>query len=55
MDPVLFLVASMLAAIVLGPIFGAESRPAFLRPDRRPRSFAHSMRPSDWEPSEFER
>ncbi len=55
MDPVIFLLAAMLAAIVFGPIFGAESRPGFLRPDRKPRPFAGSMRPSDWEPTEFER
>ncbi len=24
-------------AVLLAPIFGAESRPAFLRPDRKPR------------------
>jgi hypothetical protein len=39
MDPalVIFLGTTMFAIIVLGPIFGAESRPAFLRPDRKPR------------------
>ena len=55
MDPVIFLLAAMLAAIVFGPIFGAESRPGFLRPDRKPHPFAGSLRPDDWEPSEFER
>ena len=55
MDPVTFLLAAMLAAIVFGPILGAESRPGFLRPDRKPQPFAGSMRADDWEPSEFER
>jgi hypothetical protein len=49
MDPVVFLVAVMLGAIVLSPILGAESRPGFLRPDRKPRPMASSMRPSEWD------
>jgi hypothetical protein len=53
MDPALLLLVLMLVAIVLGPIFGAESRPGFLRPDRKPRPMVGSMRPSDWPPSEF--
>jgi hypothetical protein len=55
MDPVIFLVVSMLVAIVFGPIFGAESRRGFARPDRKVRPMVSSMPPSDWPPSEFER
>ena len=55
MDPVVFVVAILFGAIVLSSILGAESRPGFLRPDRKPRQFAGSMRPSDWPPSEFGR
>jgi hypothetical protein len=50
MDPLFFvLIAILLATIVLGPIFGAESRPGFLRPDRKARPMVSSMRPSDWD------
>jgi hypothetical protein len=60
MDPVIFLVAVMLGTIVLSPILGADSRPEWRRPDRRPdrRSSsrgAGSLRPEDWDPSEFQR
>jgi hypothetical protein len=55
MDPVIFLKAAMLTAIVFGPILGAESRPGFRRPDRKPRPAGGPMRPSDWPPSKFER
>ena len=35
---------------------GAENRPEWLRPDRKPPfRMAGSMRPEDWERSEFER
>ena len=49
-----------LTFIVLVPLLstflGAESRPAFLRVDRKPEPpFAGSMRPEDWPRSEFER
>jgi hypothetical protein len=56
MDPlVIFFVAFFFIAIVLAPIFGAESRPDFLRPDRKARPMVGSMRPSDWEkPSGWE-
>jgi hypothetical protein len=49
-----------LAFLVLVPLLStflaAESRPAFLRVDRK-REFGvvGSMRPEDWPPSEFER
>jgi hypothetical protein len=50
MDPLFFfLIAMLTASIVLGPIFGAESRPAFRRPDRKARSMLGPMRPSDWD------
>jgi hypothetical protein len=50
----------LLAYIVLVPVLstflGAESRPAFLRVDRKPEPpAAGSMRPEDWPPTEFER
>jgi hypothetical protein len=49
-----------LAFLVLVPalstFLAAESRPAFLRVDRKPEHPAvGSMRPEDWPPSEFER
>jgi hypothetical protein len=37
----------MVAVIVLAPILGAESRPAFLRPDRKPRPMTGPMQ-NDW-------
>ncbi len=50
----------ILAFIVLVPalstFLGAESRPDFLRVDRRDRfRMSGSMDPKDWPPSEFER
>jgi hypothetical protein len=50
----------MMAFVVLVPllstVFGAESRPEWLRLDRKPRvRTVGSMRPEDWPPSEFER
>jgi hypothetical protein len=50
----------LLAYIVLVPalstFLGAESRPDFLRVDRRQRfRVVGSMRPEDWPPSEFKR
>jgi hypothetical protein len=49
-----------LAFLVLVPVLstflGAESRPAFLRVDRKPEfRVVDSMRPEDWPRSEFER
>jgi hypothetical protein len=60
MDPVIFLVAVMLGTIVLSPIHGADSRPDRRRPDRLPERRtssrgAGSLRPEDWDPSEFQR
>jgi hypothetical protein len=57
MDPfIIFLIAGTLGTILLSPILGAESRPDWLRPDRKS-SFriAGSMRPGEWEPREFGR
>jgi hypothetical protein len=52
----IILIAVMLYAIVGGPLFGAESRPGWLRVDRKPRSrMSGSMRPEDWPLSEFKR
>jgi hypothetical protein len=50
----------LLAFIVLVPVLstflGVESRPDFLRVDRKSRfRMAGTMRPEDWPPSEFER
>ena len=46
----------LLFVVIAGPLFGAESRPAWLNVDHRP-SFrmVGSMRPEDWPPSEFKR
>jgi hypothetical protein len=52
----IILIAVMLFVIVVGPRFDAESRPGWLRVDRKPRSpMSGSMRPEDWPPSEFKR
>jgi hypothetical protein len=52
----LILVVVMLVVIVGGPLIGAESRPAWLNVDRKPRfRMIGSMRPEDWPPSEFKR
>ena len=50
----------ILAYIVLVPLLstflGAEGRPGFRRPERKPEfRFSGSMRSKDWPPSEFER
>jgi hypothetical protein len=45
----IFLAAALLVTIVLGPIFGAESRPGFLRPDRKLRPMIGTLRPSEWD------
>jgi hypothetical protein len=52
----IILIAVMLFVVVAGPLFGADSRPAWLRVDRKPRlRMSGSMRPEDWPPSEFKR
>jgi hypothetical protein len=51
----IFLITTLLATIVLGPIFGAESRPAFRRPDRKARAMVGPMRPSDWDKQGWDR
>jgi hypothetical protein len=49
-------VAFIVLVPVLSTFLAAESRPAFLRVDRKPDFRAvDSMRPEDWPPSEFER
>jgi hypothetical protein len=46
----IFFTAMVLGTIVLAPFFGAESRPDFIRPDRKARRFTFgSMKPSDWQ------
>jgi hypothetical protein len=47
--------AFLVVVPVLSMFFGAESRPAFLRVDRKPHPVVGSMRPEDWPPTEFER
>jgi hypothetical protein len=48
--------AFLVVVPVLSVFLGAESRPAFLRVDRKPEVPASgSMRPEDWPPTEFER
>lgn len=46
----------LLFVVIAGPLFGAESRPAWRNVNRKP-SFrmVGSMRPEDWPPSEFKR
>ena len=46
----------LLFVVIAGPLFGADSRPAWRNVDRRA-SFrmVGSMRPEDWPPSEFKR
>ena len=46
----------LLFVVIAGPLFGAESRPAWRNVDSKP-SFrmVGSMRPEDWPPSEFKR
>ena len=43
----IFIIALILGTIVLAPVFGAESRPLFLRPDLKPRGGWTPARP--WE------
>ena len=49
MDPVaIFVVAMLLIAIVLGPKYGAEDRPAFKDPNVKPRAMVSPMRVGEW-------
>jgi hypothetical protein len=42
----------LLFVVIAGPLFGAESRPAWRDVDRKPRfRMVGSMRPEDWPPS----
>ena len=41
----IFIIALFLGTIVLAPVFGAESRPLFLRPDLKPRGGWSPARP----------
>ena len=51
MEPaVIFLVAMLLIAIVLGPKYGAEDRPAFKHPDVKPRAVVGSNDVGSWRP-----
>jgi hypothetical protein len=40
--------AMVLGTIVLSPFFGVESRPDFLRPDRKARRMVIPLRASEW-------
>ena len=52
----LILAAALLFAAIGGPLFGAESRPAWRNVDRKPKfRMVGSMRPEDWPPSDFKR
>jgi hypothetical protein len=55
MDPIaLIFTAMVIGTIVLSPFFGAESRPEFLRPNRKARKSTSPLRPSEWHrPSEW--
>jgi hypothetical protein len=44
----IFLTALVIGTILLSPFFGAESRPGFLRPDRKGRNMLSPLRPSEW-------
>jgi hypothetical protein len=46
----IFFTAMVIGTIVLSPFFGAESRPDFLRPERKHRGGLHPLRPSEWRP-----
>ena len=56
MEVFIFISVMLLGTCVLSPFLGAESRPDFLRPDRKS-SFrmVGSMRREDWAEEEFER
>ena len=46
----------LLFVVIAGPLFGADSRPAWRNVDRKPGfRMVGSMRPEDWPPSEFKR
>ena len=46
----------LLFVVIAGPLFGADSRPAWRNVNRKPRfRMVGSMRPQDWPPSEFRR
>jgi hypothetical protein len=59
MDPTtigIILLAYIVLVPVLSTFLGVESRPDFLRIDKKPRfRMGGSMNPKDWPPSEFER
>ena len=51
MDPVvIFVWAMLLIAIVFGPKYGAEDRPAFKDPNKKPRSMVGSNAVGEWRP-----
>jgi hypothetical protein len=45
----IFFIAMVIGVIALATRFGAESRPAFLRPDQRPHGAWSPARPWDWD------
>jgi hypothetical protein len=51
MEPVMwFVLAMLLIAIVLGPKYGAEDRPAFKDPNIKPRAVVGSNDVGEWRP-----
>jgi hypothetical protein len=56
MEPIaVIFIALVLGTIVLSPFFGADSRPGFRRPDRKPRPAMSTMRPSEWDRQGWDR
>jgi hypothetical protein len=52
----IILLAYIVVVPLLSTFLGAESRPGFRRPERKPEfRISGSMKPEDWPPSEFER
>ncbi len=49
----IILLAFLVVVPALSTFLAAESRPAFLRVDRKPNPVVGSMRSEDWPPTEF--
>jgi hypothetical protein len=56
MEPIAIIFVALVAGtIVLSPFFGADSRPGFLRPERKPRPMMGTLRRSDWDNQGWDR